>query len=263
MAHFFSPNLFPFCPDSLLFSQSTSVQQLVAEVLVQKFFLYSRISIYLTVFGSPQLTEITISSAPSSLFRTTHNISSLSASLLYHLWHFPVCRNLEVPSLLPVSCCQSRDALHYLSLEHFCSLAEVLKAFLCSLDDDHFSYFFPLFLLVFLHWNAFAYFAFLPVTAPSVSLLSPENCTCLSWLILCYNVKVKIPVLLSKPHATLLCLRLISFPCIPQLTFHIPHSPLTLLLLLSSFHALIFALSFMLPMCLEQSLASQPIYSFA
>lgn len=86
--------------------------------------------------------------------------------------------------------------------------------------------------------------------------------TCLGFFS-CYNVKVKILTLPSMPHATLLCLHLISFPCIPQLAFHIPHSPLTLLLLLSAFHALIFALSFMLPMCLEQSLASQPIYSFA
>lgn len=96
-----------------------------------------------------------------------------------------------------------------------------------------------------------------------LSLLSPKNFGYLSWLLPCYNVKVKISTVPSVPHATLDCLHLISFPCVPQLTFHIPHSPLTLLLLLSAFHALIFALSFMLPMCLEQSLASQPIYSFA
>lgn len=122
---------------------------------------------------------------------------------------------------------------------------------------------FASFLSVFLQQNAFAYSVFLPGAALSISLLCPENRACLSCLILDYNVKVKILALPSVPHATLLCLRLISFLCVPQLTFHIPHSPLTLLLLLSAFHALIFALSFMLPMCLEQSLASQPIYSFA
>lgn len=154
--------------------------------------------------------------------------------------------------------CQIPNALCDLSVE-FC-LAEVLKAFLLktiALAG------FASFLSIFPHQNDFAYLAFLSVIASSVSLLSPENFAYLSGLLLCYNVKVKTLALLSVPHATLLCLHLISFPRIPQLTFHIPHSPLTLLLLLSAFHALIFALSFMLPMCLEQSLASQPIYSFA
>lgn len=155
--------------------------------------------------------------------------------------------------------CQIPDALCYLSVE-FC-LAEMLKAFLYNLEDYRFSWF----CILSFHLSSLKCFCLLciSVIAPSISLLSPENFAYLSWLFLCYNVKVKILALLSVPYATLLCLHLISFPCVPQLTFHIPHSPLTLLLLLSAFHALIFVLSFMLPMCLEQSLASQPIYSFA
>lgn len=72
--------------------------------------------------------------------------------------------------------CQIPNALCYLSVE-FC-LAEMLR-----LEDYCFSWFCLIFFPSF-STKMSAYFAFLSMFAPSISLLSPENFAYLSWLLL-------------------------------------------------------------------------------
>lgn len=80
---------------------------------------------------------------------------------------------------------------------------------------------FPSFLSIFLRQKSFAFFAFLSVTAPSLSLLSPENFAYLSWLLLLQCQSQDSRFTISAPcNLALSASDLISL-CPPT---HIPHS---------------------------------------